>query len=334
MSTVENKVESDKKFKNRYERMYLSGSMLFVEGQTGSRMFIIRSGKIRILKKERGKSIELTVLGAGSVLGELTLLDRLPYNVTAEVTEDAVVTIIDEELFKQTLQRIPAWLGKLLQSIVRRLRGAAKKASEDVVQKSIPGVIRVLLLLDKNEGWTTDEGYRGIDFDRAKEMVQVVTGIEGVEADNVFLHLTIKEMILICKDSTGSEYIRMTDSRVLSLYMNYLRAHECGSALTGENFSEEIFDIIKTVVCAGEKNGKKSANSLMEIDLSTIKSSIEKGENGEISDSGIDQLVKLRLVFRHKVSDKKTVLFYNPELLKRLCLFKDWISVFKEEIIF
>lgn len=333
MNTAGNNSESVKN-KSRYERVYSRESMLFVEGETGSRMFIIRSGKIRVLKKEGNNSIELTVLGAGSVLGELTLLDNQPYNVTAEVIEDAVVTIIDEELLKRTYKKIPFWLGKLLRSIVKRLAEETKKASNEMVRKSVSGVIRVLLLLDKREGWNTDGGYRGIDLDRVKEEVLAVTGMEGVEAENVFLHLTIKGMILICKNSSGSEYICIKDHSVLSLYMNYLRAHQCGSTLTGENFPDEVFRLAKIIINTGEQKGRRSGDRLVEVDLSQIESGIELQNSGCSFDMNqIDQLVESRLIFSQKVSDNKTVLIYNPQLLKQLCLLQEWIAVFKEEII-
>ena len=333
MNTAGNNSEPVKN-KSRYERVYSSESMLFVEGETGSRMFIIRSGKIRVLKKEGNNSIELTVLGAGSVLGELTLLDNQPYNVTAEVIEDTVVTIIDKELLKRTYNRIPSWLGKLVQSIVKRLAEETKKASNELVQKSVSGVIRVLLLLEKSEGWDTEGGHRGIDLDRAKEMVLAVTGMEGVEAENVFLHLTIKGMILICKNSSGSEYICIKDHRVLSLYMNYLRAHQCGSKLTGENFPDEVFRFAKIIINTGEQNGRRSGDRLVEVDLSQIESGIELQNSGCSFDMNqIDQLVESKLIFTEKVPDNKTVLIYNPKLLKQLCLLQEWIAVFKEEII-
>src|SRR5690554_373586 len=333
MNTAGNNSESVKN-KSRYERVYSRESMLFVEGETGSRMFIIRSGKIRVLKKEGNNSIELTVLGAGSVLGELTLLDNQPYNVTAEVIEDTVVTIIDKELLKRTYNRIPSWLGKLVQSIVKRLAEETKKASNELVQKSVSGVIRVLLLLEKSEGWDTEGGHRGIDLDRAKEMVLAVTGMEGVEAENVFLHLTIKGMILICKNSSGSEYICIKDHRVLSLYMNYLRAHQCGSKLTGENFPDEVFRLAKKIINTGEQKGQRRDDRLLDVNLSQIESGIELQNSGCSFDMNqIDQLVESKLIFTEKVPDNKTVLIYNPKLLKQLCLLQEWIAVFKEEII-
>ncbi|MFW5830114.1 MAG: cyclic nucleotide-binding domain-containing protein [Planctomycetota bacterium] len=46
-------------------------------------MYIVRSGKVRVLKQEAGATIELGVLGPGSVLGELSLLNKEPSTATA-----------------------------------------------------------------------------------------------------------------------------------------------------------------------------------------------------------------------------------------------------------
>ena len=92
------------------------------------------------------------MLGPGSVLGELALLDHQPRSATAQVVEDTVVTVIDEDLFSRTLQKIPSWFGSIIQLVVKRLRDTMKKASDDLIQKSISGFIKVLLLLNETNG--------------------------------------------------------------------------------------------------------------------------------------------------------------------------------------
>ncbi|MDO5577110.1 MAG: Crp/Fnr family transcriptional regulator [Fibrobacter sp.] len=319
--------------KNKSNRLYSKGSMLFVEGEKGSGMFIVRSGKVRVLKKEGKNSVELTVLESGSVLGELTFLDNSqPYNVTAEVVEDAVITVIDKKHFDRTIQCSPSWIGKLVESLVKRFRDEARNTSDEIVRKSMGGVVRVLLLLDKTAGYDTADGAREIDLETAREKVLAVMGISVPEIEKVLLHLTIKGMILICKNSSGTESIRIKDHNVLLLYMNYLRAHQCGSTLTGENFTDVVFKLARAILDAGKQSGRKNARGLVEVEMSDVKTVFES-QNGDLAMTGMDQLIKGGLVANQKESDNN-MLVYNQEFLLQLCLLKDWITVFKEEIIF
>lgn len=330
MSTA-NKITGSSR--NKCNRMYSKGSMLFVEGEKGSGMFIVRSGKVRVLKREGKNSVERAVLESGSVLGELTFLDNSqPYNVTAEVVEDAVVTVIDKEHFDRTMQSSPPWIGKLVQSLVKRFRDEVRSTSDEIVRKSMCGVARVLLLLDKTAGYDTADGVREIDLETAREKVLAIMGICTAEIEKVFLYLTIKGMILICKNSSGTEGLRIKDYNVLLLYMNYLRAHLCGSTLIGENFEDVVFKLARAILDAGKQSGKKNASGLIEVELSDVKSVFES-QNGDLTMSGMDQLIKGGLVANQKKSDNG-MLIYNQEFLLQLCLLKDWIAVFKEEIIF
>ena len=127
---------------------------MFIEGETSTEMYILRSGKVRIFKQEGDNTIELAVSGPGSVLGELSLLDHQPRGATGQVVEEVVATIIDEDLFKRTLTAIPPWLTSVIIVVVKRLRDTMQKNSDDIVHKSVAGTIKVLLLLSAMSVWS------------------------------------------------------------------------------------------------------------------------------------------------------------------------------------
>ena len=56
---------------------YNNGEFLFKEGDSADQMYIIASGKIRVLKKGKGNSlIEITVLKSGSITDFMSLFER------------------------------------------------------------------------------------------------------------------------------------------------------------------------------------------------------------------------------------------------------------------
>ena len=336
-----NKVGAGRSILNRHELVFKRGSLMFIEGESSSEMFIVRSGKIRILKQEGESTIELAVLGPGSVLGELALLDHQPRSATAQVLEDTVVTIIDEELFARTLQQIPSWFGNLIQLVVKRLRDTMKRTSDDIIKKSIAGVIRVLLLLHEAsvlKGQTQQK----VQLTKVKEIVYNTIGLGGIELENVFLHLILKEMILIKKDGVGSEYVEILNVDILQLYMNYLRAHQCGTLLLGENLDDKAFDLIVVILEAGEKNGSVLEQKLVRVGVPQIEIELERKGKGRFIDlDALDALVKERLVFKQEnVTEskhghhKQTVLVYNAETLKKVLLLQIWVPIFKEDVRF
>ena len=68
-----------------YGRDFPAGAVIFEEGDPGSRMYVIQSGEVRILKRVGAREITLARLGAGEAFGEMALLEGQPRSATAIV---------------------------------------------------------------------------------------------------------------------------------------------------------------------------------------------------------------------------------------------------------
>jgi CRP/FNR family cyclic AMP-dependent transcriptional regulator len=336
-----NKLATGKSVVNRNEKSFHRGSLMFIEGETSTEMYIIKNGKIRILKQEGESTVELAVLGPGSVLGELALLDHQPRSATAQVIEDVNAAVIDEALFTRTLAAIPPWLKDIIMEVVKRLRVTMKKTSDDVVQKSIAGVIRVITLQNGSEGFEKD-GCRCVPLNQAKTLIFSTIGLGALEAENVFLHLILKDMILIRKNELGQEYLMLKDVGVLLLYMNFLRAKQRGSSLVGEEFTEKGVDLLATLVSAGEQNGKKIQAGLVSLGQSQLELELDRRGKGRFLDlDALDELIRAKVVVKQEEATdskygthKRATLVFNIDALKRLGVLTQWLPIFKEEVKF
>jgi len=335
------KVGSGRNITKINERIYKRGSLMFIEGELSSEMFIIRSGKIRILKQEGDKTVELAVLGPGSVLGELSLLDHQPRSATAQVVEDLKVTIIDEKMFDQTMKAIPNWLANIIQVVVTRLRETMIKTSDSIVQKSVAGVVNIILLLYKNESIEL-EGEQRIPMNRAKEAISSTIGLGDIETENVFMHLILKEMMYVRKDEAGKEFIILIDYDVFQLYMNFLRAAQRGISMLGENLSEPAVDLTQTIIDTGEKNGKIVKPGIKKIGVTQIEVELQRqGKGQHINLDALDALLEAKVVFKEQdavktshQTHKRIVLVYNENTLKKIVTLHVWLAKFKEEVKF
>ena len=334
------KIGSGRNITKINERIYKRGSLMFIEGESSTEMFIIRSGKIRILKQEGDKTIELALLGPGSVLGELSLLDHQPRSATAQVVEDLKATVIDEKLFNHTMKTIPNWLSNIIQVVVKRLRDTMKKTSDSIVQKSVAGVIKILLLY-RSEAKERN-GEKRIYVTRAKDVISSAIGIGDVETENVFLHLILKNMLFIRKDDAGREYIVLSDDAILQLYMNYLRASQRGIKMLGEDLPEPAVNLIQIIIDAGEKGAKEVKPGIKRIGVPQIEIELQRQGKGQYIDlDALDALLDAKVVFREQgavktthQTHKQTVVLYNENTLKKMVLLHIWLAKFKEEIVF
>jgi len=72
---------------------YEAGEMIIRQGELGTSMYVVASGKVRFSKDNQ----ELSVLGERAVFGELAALDPEPRAVDVEAVEDCTLLRLDGE---------------------------------------------------------------------------------------------------------------------------------------------------------------------------------------------------------------------------------------------
>lgn len=95
-----------------------AGTLIVDQGQTGREAFVIMSGDVTVKRNNR----KVATLGAGDVVGELSLLDHGPRTATAICETDCTLLVIDQRRFLSVIDDVPAISHKLLGSLASRIR--------------------------------------------------------------------------------------------------------------------------------------------------------------------------------------------------------------------
>lgn len=86
-------------------RTYSRGSTLFMEGQPARGAFILCAGRVKLSTySEEGRAIILRIAEGGEVLGLSAVISGLPYEKTAEASDDCVASFIKKRDFLKLLQ--------------------------------------------------------------------------------------------------------------------------------------------------------------------------------------------------------------------------------------
>jgi CRP-like cAMP-binding protein len=88
------------------EKTYALGEDIIVQGEKGDFYYIIKSGRVAVLKKKKGEqeAKQVTVLGEGDGFGEEALIRDDPRNATCRAIEETTVYALDKVDFAQALQ--------------------------------------------------------------------------------------------------------------------------------------------------------------------------------------------------------------------------------------
>jgi hypothetical protein len=109
-------------------KWYEAEESLITEGEPGDEMFVILSGKVRLIKN----GAEITQLAKGAHFGEMALVDRAPRSASAVASETSRLLIFRRHDFYEIIKKEPSLSVKLLWSFVQVLAERLRKTTADL----------------------------------------------------------------------------------------------------------------------------------------------------------------------------------------------------------
>jgi len=90
------------------DRVVPPNTSIFREGDPGDNFYIIRSGSVRVFRKnETGMERDLSVLGPGDSFGEIALLTGEPRSANVESLEETSLMVLSKDRFDRILREFP-----------------------------------------------------------------------------------------------------------------------------------------------------------------------------------------------------------------------------------
>lgn len=176
------------------------GDILFKEGDEGDEMFLIKSGKIRIIKEmDNGEKKTLAFLGEGSFFGEMAILDNIARSASAIAEVDTELIIVDRDAFLSKINENP-FIKYTISTLTHRLR----RVNEMWIYRGIPNdmirFIRYLKYRTKKSDLETD----------------IDTGIpDNIEEMSVILAIEQNKLKDYLKELEKEDIIEMDESIII-----------------------------------------------------------------------------------------------------------------------
>jgi CRP/FNR family transcriptional regulator, cyclic AMP receptor protein len=152
------------------------GERLFLEGDSGDKLYIILTGKIKLTKAAPdGRENLLSVHGPGEMFGELSLFDPIPRTSSATAVTSARLAGLAHDDLRTWLSSRPEVAVHLLQALAQRLR-RINEVKADLVFTDVPGrVAKALLDLSERFGVPTPDGVQ-VNHDLTQEELAQLVG--------------------------------------------------------------------------------------------------------------------------------------------------------------
>jgi len=109
---------------------YGGSERIFTEGDLGTTMYIVHSGKVRLFRMVEGQKRSHGVMEKGDFFGEMSILEGLPRTASAEAVEDTELIEINSMTFDKMIKGNIEIAIRMLRKLSIRLRETERRLEE------------------------------------------------------------------------------------------------------------------------------------------------------------------------------------------------------------
>jgi len=187
------------------------GTTVFRQGDPGGSMYVIRAGKVRVLKEAHGRQRVVTTLGPGEFFGEMAVVMGRPRTATAEVLEEA-------ELLKvpaAKLEEMVAQSGEVAIRLIRHLAERIENANRFID----------LLLEDDMTARVILELQRILEQDNGSAAPDVTDGdlALALGVDKSEVHTALRRLSRVGVVEVSGGFVLIKEAQRLNEFLDFIR---------------------------------------------------------------------------------------------------------------
>jgi signal transduction histidine kinase len=108
------------------ERFYKTGEVVFLEGEEGDTMYLIRAGQVAIFKGSFDAPVILAYKGAGEIIGEMAIIERQPRSASVVALDELSLLGLNRANFEKLLKDTPSVGLGIMEMLSARLRQSSQ----------------------------------------------------------------------------------------------------------------------------------------------------------------------------------------------------------------
>ena len=142
-----------------FTRTFSKDNVIILAEEEGDTLFILKKGQVKVsIVSEDGREVILSLLGPGSVFGELSLLDGKPRSANVVATEETDLLMLRRADFLQLIYKTPQIATALLAELATRMRKTDRQIEGLALLDVTSRISDTLLQLATEQGAETADG--------------------------------------------------------------------------------------------------------------------------------------------------------------------------------
>jgi len=142
-----------------FTRTFSKDNVIILAEEEGDTLFILKKGQVKVsIVSEGGREVILSLLGPGSVFGELSLLDGKPRSANVVAIEETDLLMLRRADFLQLIHKTPQIATALLAELATRMRKTDRQIEGLALLDVTSRISDTLLQLATEQGAETADG--------------------------------------------------------------------------------------------------------------------------------------------------------------------------------
>jgi CRP-like cAMP-binding protein len=111
-------------------KVYQDGEVIVRQGDVGDCLYVIQEGRVEVVVERDGKETVLRELGAGEMVGEMAIFDRIVRSATVRAKGQARLLTVDRKNFLRRVNEDPSIAFRIVETMSRRVRDLSQEVVE------------------------------------------------------------------------------------------------------------------------------------------------------------------------------------------------------------
>lgn len=199
---------------------YQAGDYICKEGDVGHDMYIIKSGKVEVIKEMGDSEMKLATLGPKDFFGEMALFGANRRMATVRAVTESEAIVVTKKMLETQYKKVPDWLVSIIKTIAKRIITTSKGVKGHFKVGVDYTILKSLYMLGITSGTPTSNGSI-FPIDMARDEIMFATGIDYDEIDTWIKRFNLVNFVSI---KSGTGMLEIPDTDRINLYADYIRS--------------------------------------------------------------------------------------------------------------
>lgn len=115
---------------------YREGEVLFAQGDNSRYLYIVKSGKVALIKANNNHLHIIKICGEKEILNEVSVLTKKPLDYSAVARSQVEVVLVEQKDILTVIKNSPDWVPEIFQTLCERLKSTEEMILEHNLQDS------------------------------------------------------------------------------------------------------------------------------------------------------------------------------------------------------